>query len=171
MIDGVGQKYLNFGKENTGAIITPSFGTSVVTSLALWPANDAEPRDPASYQLYGTNAAITAAAPGDTVALSLFNLISEQAVTLPSDRNPGGSTPLSGTNFVTSTFANTAAYSSYLILFDALKDSGNANSMQIGEVQLHGVSPVPIPAAIWLLASGLGVLGWCGRARTPAGSC
>jgi hypothetical protein len=27
-IDGAGQKYLNFGKENTGFVVTPAAGTS-----------------------------------------------------------------------------------------------------------------------------------------------
>lgn len=55
-IDGVGQKYLNFGREDSRFIVTPSSGSSVVTSLKFWTANDAEPRDPASYELWGTNA-------------------------------------------------------------------------------------------------------------------
>src|SRR5262245_48712160 len=51
-IDGVAQKYLNFGITNTGFLVNPAFNAgagSVVTSMQLWTANDAEPRDPTSY--------------------------------------------------------------------------------------------------------------------------
>jgi len=51
---GGGAKYLNFFKLNTGVIITPVAGATVVTSMTLWTANDAVERAPASYELYGT---------------------------------------------------------------------------------------------------------------------
>jgi len=38
-IDGVGQKYLNFAKLNTGIVVTPSLGTAhgtIATGLQLW---------------------------------------------------------------------------------------------------------------------------------------
>src|SRR3990172_1441349 len=58
-IDGItaggGAKYLNFGAENSGFIVTPSLGSSVVTSFVIWTANDGEERDPATWALYGTN--------------------------------------------------------------------------------------------------------------------
>src|SRR5688500_2021897 len=49
-IDGVGQKYLNFGREGTGILVTPASGSSVVDKIKFWAANDAEPRDPASFE-------------------------------------------------------------------------------------------------------------------------
>ena len=56
-IDSVGQKYLNFAELYTGFMVSPSFNGgagSVVTGMQLWTANDEEPRDPVSYELYGT---------------------------------------------------------------------------------------------------------------------
>src|SRR5690606_7172091 len=56
-IDGIGtNKYLNFGRENSGFIVTP--GSSTIQNLRLNTANDAEARDPATYILQGTNVAI-----------------------------------------------------------------------------------------------------------------
>ena len=58
-IDGnFSTKYLNFAKLNTGFIVTPSSGDSIVRSISLATANDASARDPASFILYGTNDAI-----------------------------------------------------------------------------------------------------------------
>ena len=57
-IDGLGQNYLNFGEANTGILVTPAFGSSTVTQLTIWTAYNAEESDPASYQVWGTNAPI-----------------------------------------------------------------------------------------------------------------
>jgi hypothetical protein len=38
------------------------------------------------------------------------------------------------------TFENDVAYSNYQLLFPTVRDAGSANSMQIGEVELIGVS-------------------------------
>lgn len=145
LIDGQGQKYLNFAgdAQPSGAVITPATSGTVANSLTLWTANDAEPRDPASYQLYGTNTPITATSPGDTILLSSFTLIDSGTLSLPSSRNGGGVTPLDAANSQTITFPNSAAFDSYLILFPTVKDSGNANSMQIAELQLEYIPPIP----------------------------
>ena len=142
LIDGVGQKYLNFGEFNTGAIISPVVNCSIVDSIKFWTANDAEPRDPASYELYGTNSTIN-----DTSnALSLFTLISEGVLALPSSRNANGSNPLDDSNSQTISFVNTSSYTSYLLFFPTVKDEGSANSMQLGEVQVFGnVCDAPEP--------------------------
>ena len=56
MLDGdAGTKYLNFGKENSGFIVTPAFGAAAVKAFQITTANDATNRDPASWELYGTN--------------------------------------------------------------------------------------------------------------------
>lgn len=134
LLDGVGQKYLNFGEFNTGVIVTPVNGCSIVDNMKFWPANDARPRDPTGYKLYGTNEEIN----GSSQALSLFTLISEGNLTLPNSRNSGGNSSLSISNLQAVSFTNTAKYESYLLLFPDVKNSNGANSMQIAEVQLFG---------------------------------
>ncbi len=136
-IDGTNAKYLNFGQTNTGILVTPQFngGTgSVITSLELWTANDAENRDPASFEIWGTNAALTFAG-ATSFSMSLFAQIAAGDLILPSTRN---------TVATAVTFANTSAYKNYLIIFPTIKNNpgGNANSMQIGEIRLFGMAPV-----------------------------
>jgi len=132
-IDDVGQKYLNFLDLNSGFIVTPAFGPSVVTGLRLYTANDFEDRDPASYVLEGSTT-------GDA---GPFTLISEGPLNLPSDRNPGGSfVPVFNQEI---SFSNTVAYISYRLTFPTLKDASAANSMQIGEVEFLGTAPTPTP--------------------------
>ena len=159
-IDGVGQKYLNFAKEDSGFLVVGS-EAFVVTSAQFWTANDFAERDPGSYEIWGSNAASFGSTPGTGIAMSGFSLVSSGLLSLPGTRNGSGSTALDAAASQTVTFSNTAAYSSYLILFPTLKNSGAANSVQIGEVQLYGevVAPVPLPAALPLLAVGLGALG------------
>src|SRR5262245_12778597 len=54
-IDGVGQKYLNFLDLGSGFAVTPSLGSTLVTRVRLYTANDAVPRDPASILIEGSN--------------------------------------------------------------------------------------------------------------------
>lgn len=142
-IDGVAQKYLNFGITDTGFLINPQFNGgngSVVSSIQLWTANDAETRDPASYEIWGTNT------PQDfgltTFEMSAFTLISSGSLALPTGRGPAtGTSPLNNTNSQTITFPNTTGYKEYLIVFPTVKNTPTAaNSMQIGEVQLFGIA-------------------------------
>ena len=143
IIDGVAQKYLNFGITNTGFLVNPSFnaGTgSVVTSIQLWTANDGVERDPSSYQIFGTNDPLDFGQ--TTFDLSLFTSISSGNLALPDLRNGGGSAALNPTASQTVTFTNTQAFKEYLIIFPTVKNApGAANSMQIAEVQLFGSYP------------------------------
>ncbi|MCA9149978.1 MAG: PEP-CTERM sorting domain-containing protein, partial [Planctomycetales bacterium] len=128
-IDGdTATKYLNFGEENSGFIVTPEFGSSIVTGLQVTTANDAEPRDPAAFELYGTNDPIlsTNHSTGD---LESWTLIEAGTLELPPDRFLEGDVV---------TFANTSAYTSYRLVFTEVKDVDAANSMQISEVQFFG---------------------------------
>ena len=163
-IDGVGQKYLNFGKEDSGFIVAGD-EAFVVTSAQFWTANDAVERDPGSYEVWGSSSTSFA---GGSIAMSEFTLISSGLLALPGSRNPGGTAALNDANSQTVGFANADAYISYLILFPTLKNSGAANSVQIGEVQLYGdvVGAVPLPAALPLLLAGLAGMGALGRRRT-----
>ena len=166
LIDGVGQKYLNFGKLNTGAIITPSLGSSIVDSIQFWTANDVEPRDPTSYELWGTNDAIS----GTSIPFSIFSAISTGSLALPSSRNRGGVSSLRARKSQTVAFENFSAYSSYLVLLPTVKRAARANSMQLAEVQLFGESasvPASVPAPATLILFGLGLVGlvWSRRKK------
>lgn len=143
LIDDVGQKYLNFGEHNTGAIITPNIGCSIVDAIKFWTANDFGSRDPASYELYGTNKSIS----GSKHYLSDFYLLSEGNLTLPVSRNSNGNSALDDLNSQTISFTNTSSYTSYLLYFPSVKNKSSANSMQLGEVQVFGSTcsdPTPV---------------------------
>jgi hypothetical protein len=128
-IDGdPGTKYLNFGENNSGFIVTPAVGATKVTSFVITTANDAEPRDPATWQLFGTNDPIMSTnhsrGMGET-----WTLIDEGTLELPPDRNTEG--PVVPVE-------NTTAYLSYRLVFPAVKNAATANSMQISEIQFDG---------------------------------
>ncbi|HLB74932.1 MAG TPA: PEP-CTERM sorting domain-containing protein [Sedimentisphaerales bacterium] len=141
LVDGSTNKYLNFGRLNSGFIVTPAMGTSIVDSFQITTANDSAERDPASWELYGTLDAILS---GDNTegTAETWTLIANGTIALPDDRNTLG--PLVE-------FSNSTAYASYKILFPTLKNADSANSMQIAEIQLYGI---PEPATICLLGMG-----------------
>ena len=122
----ISTKYLNFGEERSGFIVTPSAGAFTVNGIQFTTANDAEARDPASYQLYGTNQAITT--PNNGIGNEQnWTLISSGALALPAGRMADSAViPVSGTT----------AYNSYRVIFPTVKDAATANSMQIAEVKL-----------------------------------
>jgi hypothetical protein len=149
-VDATLNKYLNFGKQNSGLIVTPSIGPTIVDGFEITTANDSEERDPASWALYGTNDAIVSGDNTEGNAES-WALIASGDIALPADRNTLG--PLVS-------FANGAEYLSYKMLFPTLKNADATNSMQIAELQLYGV---PEPATMCLL--GLGGLALLRRRR------
>ena len=119
VIDGdTKTKYLNFDKLNTGFTVTPKSGASVVTAISLTTANDAPPRDPATWTVLGSNNGTDY----------------EVIATGPLAAHPA--------RFRTETlaFSNTKAYTSYRVLFPTVVDAGAANSMQIAEVALIGTA-------------------------------
>lgn len=141
-IDGTLNKYLNFGKENSGFIVTPGVGPTTVDSFQITTANDSPERDPVQWWFYGTNDAIVS---GDNTEgnAETWTLICAGTMFLPEERNTLG--PLYQ-------IANQdQPYTSYKMLFPTVKDEGAANSMQIAEIQLYGV---PEPATMCLLGLG-----------------
>ena len=125
-IDGnTGTKYLNFAKLNTGFIVQPLAGSSVVQSIQLTTANDAVARDPLTWELYGTNTIEAWTPHGD--GAGNWTLIASNNANLPETRLTAG--PVQS-------FSNTTAYSAYRLLFPTVKDAAAANSMQIAEVGL-----------------------------------
>jgi hypothetical protein len=123
-------KYLNFGEQNSGLIITPASGASIVRSLLLTTANDAVERDPASYEIYGTNSPILST-DNSTGLAENWTLISSGTLSLPDTRLTNGSLV---------SFANSTSYTSYKILFPTVKNAGSANSMQVADIRLYQTS-------------------------------
>ncbi len=140
--DQVVTKYLHFKGdiEPTGLRITPKAGATVVTGLSFTTANDAEPRDPVKYELSGSNVSIdgpyTPITSGD---------IKDFAAAVPWPRRTKNTTPIK--------FANTTAYLHYQLMFPAIRDAPNANSMQIAEIELlmdvfKATAPNPVDGAV-----------------------
>jgi hypothetical protein len=148
-INDIGQKYLNFLDISSGFAVTPSANPNnePVIGLRLYTANDVPERDPASYQLFGSNDGLE----GPWTVISSGNLA------LPADRNDGGNavsippTGNLGAFHQEVTFDNADPYAHYQLVFPTLKDAAAANSMQIAEVELL---VVPEPVSLALLAIG-----------------
>jgi hypothetical protein len=122
-------KFLHFkgATEPTGIQIAPAVGATVVTGLTLTTANDAVERDPASFEVYGSNESIDG--PYELIAAGdIVDFAADEAW----PRFTMNATPIE--------FDNTVAYMYYQVLFPTVRDAGSANSMQIGEVELIGVS-------------------------------
>ena len=137
-------KYLNFGREGAGLIVTPASGASVVQGLQLTTANDVEARDPSAYELYGTNSSIVSLDNSEGTG-EVWSLISSGGITLPSARNTDGSLI---------TFSNSASYTSYKIVFtDNKGPDGSANSIQFSEIQLFSNVPEPMTGGFLALAA------------------
>ena len=147
-IDGTLDKYLNFGEVNSGFIVTPAAPATVVKSFQLTTANDADERDPTSWQLFGTNSPITSVAHG-TGAAEAWTLIGSGAVTLPTARNTQG--PIVNV-------ANAVAYSSYKMVFTGVRNATAANSMQIAEFQFFGDAAAGTAPSMRLESGGTGDL-------------
>lgn len=157
-------KYLNFGKLNTGYIVTLTSGTATATGINFTTANDAAERDPASYILYGSNTAIANAAAGTVYTIEgNFTQVATGALALPDGR---------GDTSTSVAFTNPTAYSTYLLVFPTVKNAATANSMQIAEARIQTAAgnlpagtvagglfnPIPEPSVAGLLALGLGGL-------------
>ncbi|RYD30077.1 MAG: hypothetical protein EOP87_17220, partial [Verrucomicrobiaceae bacterium] len=134
-IDGFSGKYLNFEGGNTGILVTPARGATVANSIKLWAADDDSGRDPAFYQVFGTDKAIT----GITFDSEDFTLVSQGMVSLPTLRSTPGQTPLDETRSWMKSFENTRAFTSYLVVFPAVRGA-TTTLMQVGEVQLGSAS-------------------------------
>lgn len=120
-------KYLNFGKEGGGVIVTAS-NPAVAKKIGFVTANDATERDPLTFRLYGTNSPIVSANNSGGTA---------EPWTLIYSGNTNIGT--SGPNFpyYADISSNTASYKSYKLLLTSLRNGATANSMQLAEMQLY----------------------------------
>lgn len=142
-------KYLNFGEVNSGFIVTPSIGPSIVESIQITTANDSPERDPVVWILYGTNDPIVSANNSDGTGES-WTPIDSGFANLPDDRNTLGP--------MLTVAGQAETYTSYMMKFHSVKDADAANSMQIAEIQFYGI---PEPATVCLLGLGaLALLRW-----------
>ncbi len=123
-------KYLNFGKENSGFIVTLAAGAAAVQSFTLTTANDAVARDPLTWMLWGTNDAIVSA-DNSTGLAENWTLIDSGTVALPDARMTLGPVV---------SFANSTAYSSYKMMYPTLKNAPATNSMQVADVAFYETS-------------------------------
>jgi hypothetical protein len=162
-IDGLkdaGSKYLNFGREGTGLIITPAKGSSVAKSMRITTANDTASRDPSMFEVYGTNDTITSFEHSAGDAENWIKIASG-TITLPDLRNAAGD--------IIPFLDNTTAFTSYKIIFPDNKGpdtgAGSANSIQFSEIELFDTVPEPSSAVV---ALGGVLLGLCSRRRRQA---
>jgi len=129
-----GTKYFNHTQDgsntpgvNSGLVITPGKGPSIVTSAQFTTANDIPDRDPMTFTLEGSNDD-NAASEG----ASGFTLIYEGTTGLDTDPDRGKAGAIVK-------FKNTTAYKTYRILITSMR-SQTANAVQYGEVQLFGTA-------------------------------
>jgi hypothetical protein len=141
-------RYRNFGKQNSGFIVTPSIGLTTVNAFIITTASDFPERDPGSWELYGTTDPITSPDFSQGVSEN-WQLIASGNLSLP-DNRLATSVPIQ--------FENAIPYLSYRMVFPTLKDAAapGADSVQIAEIQFYGsvgppASPVPEPGSLALL--------------------
>jgi glucose/arabinose dehydrogenase len=138
--NNVNTKYLNFGEQNSGFIVTPASGSSVVNRFRITTANDSPERDPASWALYGTNSAIASWPHSDGTGEN-WTVIESGSVNLPTERLTAGP----------EVFVNNAtAYTSYKMVFPTVRNAGDANSMQIADIQFYSDSVAMTPPKLQL---------------------
>lgn len=111
-------KYLNFGKEGNGMVFSTATGqNSIITGITLSQANDAPARDVTSFTLRGS-----------TDGVNFTDIVTNQAI--------AADMGLFESNTVS--FANTTPYRDYQFIVNGLRSSGDANSFQFSDIQLHG---------------------------------
>ena len=137
-IDNDTAKYLNFGTDGdqnapfvgpVGLTVTLANGPAVVTGLRVYTANDATDRDPIDFKLEGSSDGTN------------FATVASGALSLPLTRNASGQAidPLTLANEEVN-FSNSAGYATYRLTFANVRNNTNANSMQIGEIELLGAA-------------------------------
>ena len=122
-------KYLNGGGSGSGFIVTPA-APIMVQSFTITTANDAAGRDPATWELYGTNDPVTSV--DNTAGIAeKWTLIASGAVELPAERLTVGPVV---------SFESMDIYASFKMVFPKTKSD---NLMQIADVAFY-----PLPNAM-----------------------
>jgi len=134
--DVAATKYLNFGGAGSGFIVTLVQGASIADSFQLTTANDSTGRDPASWEIYGTNDAIQSTDHSDATGGEVWVLLDSGVVDLPLARLTAGGVV---------DFTNAAAYTSYRVVFPTVRSAGNY--FQLGDMQLFDPAAVPLLSA------------------------
>jgi len=133
--NNVNTKFLHFKGDfdpgdppgGAGLQVTPSIGPSIVTGLTFTTANDAPERDPTAFALFGSNTS----ANGPYTLIAAGNIVDfSRASAWP--RHTRNTTPI--------TFPNNTAYYHYQLLFPTIRNKASSVAMQIGEVELLGIS-------------------------------
>ena len=163
LLDGsTATKYLNFGKENSGFIVTPSAGSSVVRAFTLSTANDFEGRDPVNWELFGTNDAVITVAHQSGLGREEWTLIASGTLSLPVDREVAGSQVI---------FNNNDAFTSYKWICRSIKGTAE-DSLQFSEFQFDcdpTLNQLPLEVQkLTLLPNGTQIqLDWTGAGGSP----
>jgi hypothetical protein len=117
-------KYLSFTKLNTGFTVTPSMGATLIGGITVTSANDAPERDPASYQIFGSN---------------------DGGATFTAQPIAQGNIPQFSGRFVKQTFIFTTpvtqTFTTYKVIFPTVFNATAANSMQVSDVELLQANP------------------------------
>jgi hypothetical protein len=163
VIDQLGQKWLSDGLQWNGACcggptpfigydansarqvgftVTPIAGSSIVTSVRVFTANDTVTRDPLDFTLEGSNDGVSFA--------PLAHGVLKGTLALPTGRNNGGPVGLDPILGYASEidFANAAGYKMYRYSLTNIYDDLGTPLMQVAEVQLLGTL-VPNPP-VWV---------------------
>lgn len=133
-------KNFNDGGANSGFIITPAVGTTIVDGFEITTGGDATHRDPATWELYGTNETIVSAdnsqGDGESWTLISTGAFNDDQVSL--DRNATGDVVA---------LANSTEFTSYKFVFPTLRDPEQDNGFQVADIQMFGsiVTPAPTP--------------------------
>ncbi len=153
ILDGDGRtKYQNFGKANSGFIVTPTLGPTQISNFIITTGNGDPAADPSSWALYGTNDPILSQNFSQGTAEN-WTFIDSGTLALPDARlEPGPRVDVDNMQF----------YLSYRMVFPSLKNATapGVTSMQFADIQFYQsgpggpATPTPEPGTVVLAVCG-----------------
>jgi len=129
-----------------GLIVTPAVGSTLVTGLRIYTANDVVERDPADFQFEGS-----------TDGGATYTVIAAGPLDLPTARADvaqGFDPTVQPMQEIL--FTNHRSYTTYRLTFNDVKDHNAASNLQIGEMELLGVT-APASPVLTVVATGSGL--------------